>query len=84
MHILVAMNEVLANARADVSIHAPTYATIQLYPENRDVIGKGGATIRAIVKKRKRLSTLKITVLSVFMAKPKVLRSTRENTSNYC
>jgi polyribonucleotide nucleotidyltransferase len=54
LHILVAMNEVLANARADVSIHAPTYATIQINPEKiRDVIGKGGATIRAICEETK-------------------------------
>lgn len=54
LHILTAMNQVLANARADVSIHAPTYATIQINPEKiRDVIGKGGATIRAICEETK-------------------------------
>ena len=71
LHILVAMNEVLANARADVSIHAPTYATIQINPEKiRDVIGKGGATIRAICEETKATIDM---VLFVFMAKPKVL-----------
>jgi polyribonucleotide nucleotidyltransferase len=54
LHILQAMNQIIANARPDVSIHAPTYATIQINPEKiRDVIGKGGATIRAICEETK-------------------------------
>ncbi|MCB1656940.1 MAG: polyribonucleotide nucleotidyltransferase [Moraxellaceae bacterium] len=54
LHILAAMNQVIANARPEVSIHAPTYATLQINPEKiRDVIGKGGATIRAICEETK-------------------------------
>ncbi|PTQ90996.1 polyribonucleotide nucleotidyltransferase [Agitococcus lubricus] len=54
LHILAAMNQVIANARPEVSIHAPTYTTIQINPEKiRDVIGKGGATIRAICEETK-------------------------------
>ncbi len=51
MHILEAMNKVLPTARPEISIHAPTYATIQIDPEKiRDVIGKGGSTIRQITE----------------------------------
>ena len=54
LHILNAMNQVIANARPEVSIHAPTYTTLQINPEKiRDVIGKGGATIRAICEETK-------------------------------
>lgn len=54
LHILAAMNQVIANARTEVSIHAPTYTTLQINPEKiRDVIGKGGATIRAICEETK-------------------------------
>ena len=54
LHILQAMNAVLPAARPDVSGHAPTYATITINPEKiRDVIGKGGSTIRAITEETK-------------------------------
>ncbi|MDP1539977.1 MAG: polyribonucleotide nucleotidyltransferase [Moraxellaceae bacterium] len=54
MSILQQMNEVLAVSRSDVSIHAPTYATIQINADKiRDVIGKGGATIRALCEETK-------------------------------
>ena len=54
LHILEAMNRVLPAARPEVSGNAPTYATIQINPEKiRDVIGKGGATIRAICDETK-------------------------------
>lgn len=54
LHILQAMNAVLPSARAEISVHAPTYATININPEKiRDVIGKGGATIRAITEETK-------------------------------
>jgi len=33
LHILNAMNQVIANARPEVSIHAPTYTTLQINPE---------------------------------------------------
>lgn len=54
MTILQQMNEVLAVSRTEVSIHAPTYATIQINADKiRDVIGKGGATIRALCEETK-------------------------------
>jgi len=54
MSILQQMNDVLAVSRLEVSIHAPTYATIQINADKiRDVIGKGGATIRALCEETK-------------------------------
>ncbi|MDO4699706.1 MAG: polyribonucleotide nucleotidyltransferase [Moraxella sp.] len=51
IHILNAMNEVLASSRTEISAHAPNYATLQINPEKiRDVIGKGGATIRQLTE----------------------------------
>jgi polyribonucleotide nucleotidyltransferase len=48
-HILNQMNEVIAEPRAAVSDNAPSIATIEVNPDKiRDVIGKGGVTIRAI------------------------------------
>ncbi|MEQ6918056.1 polyribonucleotide nucleotidyltransferase [Halomonas aquatica] len=47
--ILEQMNNVIAESRAEVSENAPSMATIKIDPEKiRDVIGKGGATIRKI------------------------------------
>ncbi|MCE8013330.1 polyribonucleotide nucleotidyltransferase [Billgrantia desiderata] len=49
LHILEQMNAVIGQSRAEVSENAPTMATIKIDPEKiRDVIGKGGATIRKI------------------------------------
>ena len=49
LHILEKMNEVLGRARAEMSEYAPRITTIKIHPDKiRDVIGKGGATIRAI------------------------------------
>ncbi len=54
LHILQAMNAVLATSRPEVNGNAPTYATITINPEKiRDVIGKGGSTIRAITEETK-------------------------------
>jgi polyribonucleotide nucleotidyltransferase len=54
LHILKAMNEVLPQSRSEVNGNAPTYATIKINPDKiRDVIGKGGATIRAICEETK-------------------------------
>ncbi|OOR92344.1 polyribonucleotide nucleotidyltransferase [Moraxella caviae] len=51
IHILGAMNEVIAASRTEINAHAPNYATIEINPEKiRDVIGKGGATIRALTE----------------------------------
>ncbi len=52
--ILKSMNDVLAASRPEVNGNAPTYATININPEKiRDVIGKGGATIRSICEETK-------------------------------
>ncbi len=49
MTILDKMTEVLPSARGDVSSFAPRIITIKINPEKiRDIIGKGGATIRKI------------------------------------
>jgi polyribonucleotide nucleotidyltransferase len=51
IHILNAMNQVLNRARPEINMHAPTYAVVQINPDKiRDVIGKGGATIRALTE----------------------------------
>ncbi|HEV8516137.1 MAG TPA: polyribonucleotide nucleotidyltransferase [Candidatus Limnocylindrales bacterium] len=49
MFILDKMLEVLPESRTDVSAYAPRIITIKINPERiRDIIGKGGATIRKI------------------------------------
>jgi polyribonucleotide nucleotidyltransferase len=54
LHILQAMNAVLPQSRPEVNGNAPTYASITINPEKiRDVIGKGGATIRALCEETK-------------------------------
>ncbi len=50
-HILAAMDQVIRTPRREMSDYAPRYITIKINPEKiRDVIGKGGATIRAITE----------------------------------
>jgi len=51
LHILGEMNKVIAAARPQMSEWAPTIITIKIDPEKiREVIGKGGAVIRAITE----------------------------------
>jgi polyribonucleotide nucleotidyltransferase len=51
LHILEEMNKVLSAPRANMSEWAPSIITIKIDPEKiRDVIGKGGAVIRAITE----------------------------------
>jgi len=51
MHILGLMNSVLPHARTQLSKFAPRISTIKINPDKiRDVIGKGGATIRALTE----------------------------------
>jgi polyribonucleotide nucleotidyltransferase len=51
LHILGEMNKVLRTPREKMSEWAPTIITIKIDPEKiRDVIGKGGAVIRAITE----------------------------------
>ena len=49
LHILGEMNKAIARPREEVSAYAPRYITMKINPDKiRDVIGKGGATIRSI------------------------------------
>lgn len=51
LHILGKMNEVIKEARTEMSEYAPRFIMVKVNPEKiRDVIGKGGATIRAITE----------------------------------
>ena len=51
LHILAKMNEVLDSPRREMSEWAPTIMTLKIDPDKiRDVIGKGGAVIRAITE----------------------------------
>jgi polyribonucleotide nucleotidyltransferase len=51
LHILGEMNKVIDAPREEMSEWAPTIMTIKIDPEKiRDVIGKGGAVIRAITE----------------------------------
>ena len=50
-HILGEMNKVIARPRAEVSELAPSMKVIKVDPDKiRDIIGKGGVTIRAITE----------------------------------
>ena len=51
MHILGKMTEAMGGAKTEVSQFAPRLYTMKINPEKiRDVIGKGGATIRALTE----------------------------------
>jgi len=51
MHILRLMHEAMPHARTEISQHAPRMMTFKINPEKiRDVIGKGGAVIRALTE----------------------------------
>jgi polyribonucleotide nucleotidyltransferase len=51
LHILEKMNAVIDQPREEMSAYAPRYITFKINPDKiRDVIGKGGATIRAITE----------------------------------
>ena len=51
LHILGEMNKVISKPREQMSEWAPTIMTMKIDPEKiRDVIGKGGAVIRAITE----------------------------------
>ena len=50
LHILGEMNKVISASRATVSDNAPSMVVLKVDPDKiRDIIGKGGATIRSIV-----------------------------------
>jgi polyribonucleotide nucleotidyltransferase len=51
IHILGEMNKVIQSSRDEVSENAPRFVTIQVKADKvRDVIGKGGATIRSLTE----------------------------------
>src|SRR5580765_2922443 len=51
MHILGIMEKALAEPREDISPFAPRIITMHIHPDKiRDVIGKGGSTIRSITE----------------------------------
>ena len=51
MHILEKMQTAMGTARSELSAHAPRMIRIKINPEKiRDVIGKGGAVIRALTE----------------------------------
>jgi len=51
LHILSLMKQALETPRAEISVYAPRMIVIKIKPEKiRDVIGKGGAVIRAITE----------------------------------
>ncbi|MDZ7621075.1 MAG: polyribonucleotide nucleotidyltransferase [Candidatus Competibacteraceae bacterium] len=51
LHILGKMDEVITQPSRELSEYAPRYTTLRINPEKiRDVIGKGGVTIRAITE----------------------------------
>jgi len=54
LHILQQMNQVLASSRAELSENAPSMLTFKINADKiRDVIGKGGTTIRSICEETK-------------------------------
>ena len=51
LHILAKMVEAVGGAKTEVSMFAPRLYTMKINPEKiRDVIGKGGSTIRALTE----------------------------------
>jgi polyribonucleotide nucleotidyltransferase len=51
LHILGKMTEAMGTANTEVSVFAPRLYTMKINPEKiRDVIGKGGSTIRALTE----------------------------------
>ncbi len=51
LHILSEMNKVIDRSRSEISDNAPRFHTLKVHPDKiRDIIGKGGATIRAITE----------------------------------
>lgn len=51
LHILGRMNDAISSHRTEMSDYAPRFITLRINPEKiRDVIGKGGATIRTLTE----------------------------------
>ncbi|MEM1243673.1 MAG: polyribonucleotide nucleotidyltransferase [Pseudomonadota bacterium] len=52
MHILALMNQTITSARTEMSDYAPRLISMEISKEKiRDVIGKGGSTIRGIIER---------------------------------
>jgi polyribonucleotide nucleotidyltransferase len=50
-HILVEMNKIIGVPRSEMSEYAPRFITMRIHPDKiREVIGKGGATIRSLTE----------------------------------
>ncbi len=70
MHILDLMQQSMPHARTELSQHAPRMMTFKINPEKiRDVIGKGGAVIRALTEETGTIIDIKddgvVTIASV-------------------
>ena len=51
LYILGEMNKVISETRSEMSQYAPRYLSLKIHPDKiRDVIGKGGAVIRALTE----------------------------------
>jgi polyribonucleotide nucleotidyltransferase len=51
LHILQIMNQALSEPRTELSTYAPRITTLKIHPDKvREVIGKGGATIRSLTE----------------------------------
>ncbi|MEM7100848.1 MAG: polyribonucleotide nucleotidyltransferase [Pseudomonadota bacterium] len=51
IHILDEMGKVISSSREELSENAPAMTNVKVHPDKiRDIIGKGGATIRSIVE----------------------------------
>jgi len=51
LHILGEMNKVIASSRTEVADNAPRFRILKIDPDKiRDVIGKGGSTIRSLTE----------------------------------
>ena len=51
LHILAEMNKVISTSKTEVSDNAPRFELMRIDPDKiRDVIGKGGATIRQLTE----------------------------------
>ena len=51
LHILEIMNQAIASPREEMSEYAPRFTVLKINPDKiRDVIGKGGATIRSLTE----------------------------------
>ena len=84
LHILGKMQEAMPHTKTELSDFAPRLITIKINPEKiRDVIGKGGATIRALTEETKTQIDINdegiVTIASVDAAAGQVARKRIED-----